>query len=280
MRFAPALCLLFVFATGWAAKPNPPPPTHYVLDEPAVLNENARRAIESLLIEHDRLTGEQIIIAIFQSLDEEERVDFTTRVFSEWKIGQRGKDNGVLLALYWKERKARIEVGYGLEPLLTDARSKTVFSDFLIPELKNNDPARALSLSVLEILRVIESPLIPTGQAQKILRGGGFQGRMRPRPAPTALPGWIVWLVLGSVICFIVFEQLTNREAHFTSGGWYRPSPLRRTRWTQVFHNLTSSTFWGSGRGSGGGGWSSGGGGGGFLGGGGGSGGGGASGNW
>src|SRR4051812_18020535 len=123
---AAALALLFFswMPLGHAAKAIPDAPRYYVLDEPGVLAAGPKRALETLLIEQDRIDGQQTLIAIFKSLDGEDLVDYSNRVFQAWKIGKRGKDNGVLLALYWDDRKARIEVGYGLEPILTDARSR------------------------------------------------------------------------------------------------------------------------------------------------------------
>lgn len=280
------LCGIFLGAPPcWADKSIPPPPTYYVLDEPRVLNASALQAIQTLLVEHDHATGEQVVIGIFQDLENEDLVDFTNRVFKEWKIGQRGKDNGVLLSLYWKNRKARIEVGYGLEPLLTDAKSKRVLTQILIPELKAGHPERALSLAVIEILQILESPLIQSGKAQAILKAGGYRGSFVPSQKP-ALNGWVIWLVLGVILLSIALNLITSADAHFTRSGWSRESP-----WRGKGRGLGAGFLTGLGMGSlgrsgrifhGGGGFGGGGGlgGGGFSGGGGLSGGGGASGSW
>ncbi len=256
-----------------AADLPPSPPTH-VLDEPGVLNPNVRTAVAALLAEHERITSEQFVVAIFNSLGEEDLVDYSSRIFQAWRIGKRGKDNGILLALYWNDRRARIEVGYGLEGLLTDARSKRVLEDFLIPELRARDPDRAISLSVLEVLDAVESPLIENGRAQEILRSGGMRGDFAPRTFQDApqIRGWWIWIVAGFFVLFLAFQFITAAEAHFTRGGWYRPNPWQRVRRRSTWHS-----GWGGGFGGGGGGW---GGGGGFSGGGGRSGGGGASGSW
>lgn len=253
-----------------AAKTLPQAPYYYVLDEPRILSPHALRALQTLLIEHDRSTGEQVLVAIFNSLDGEDLVSFTNRAFNEWKIGKRGKDNGALLALYWKDRKARIEVGYGLEPVLTDAKSKRVLEDFLIPELKVGKPDRAVSLAALEILKTLESPLTQDGKAQEILRSGGFRGGFRPTAGSGQVGFPFILLFIGLILLSMVLKALTAAEAHYTGRGWYRPNPWRRP---QGWH----SGGWGTGGGWGGG---FGGGGGGFSGGGGRSGGGGASGSW
>lgn len=282
-----AVALLGVsFASAGTAKPIPAPPYYYVLDEPHVLSPNTLRAVETLLIEHERVSGEQVLVAIFQSLGDEDLVDYTNRVFQQWKIGKRGKDNGVLLALYWNEHKARIEVGYGLEPVLTDAKSSAILSDILIPELKNSSPDRGISLAALEILRTLGSPLIQNGKAEEILKNGGFQGDWRPQEVYVPHTGGLaVWLFLTFIILTIILRAITGAEAHFTRSGWVRHNPWVPYRRANGFTSGALGGFLGGlgGGGFGGGGFGSGGGGGGFggfSGGGGSSGGGGASGGW
>jgi uncharacterized protein len=277
-RVAITAALLLLGATAFAAESAlpPSPPTH-VLDEPGILSPRVGQALRALLAEHERITSEQVLVAVFKTLGEEDLVDFTSRVFSSWKMGTRGKDNGALLALYWNDRKARIEVGYGLEASLTDAKSKRILEDYLIPELRRGDADRALSLAALQILETIESPLIENGRAEQILRDGGVRGSFASRGfdegAPTARAWW-VWIVVGFCALFFAFQFITSAEAHFTNRGWYRPNPLQRVRRRGIWHS-------GGGLGGGGfGGFGGGGGGGGFLGGGGRSGGGGASGSW
>lgn len=244
----------------------PSPPRTHVLDEPGILSPSVRSSLQTLLAEQDRLTSEQVVLAIFNSLQDQDPVDWTNRIFAKWGIGKKGKDNGVLLALYWKEHQTRIEVGYGLEPLLTDAKSKRVLEEFLIPGLKAGENDEALSLAVLEILRIIESPLVESGKAAQILRQGGLRGELQPISERGPPRGWVVWVVLGLILAAIALNILTSAEAHYTGEGWYRPRPRI---WRRPSH-----TIWG------GGGWGGGGGSGGFRSGGGLSGGGGASGQW
>ncbi len=286
-----ALGLLAASASHAAAPSIPPAPTHYVYDEAGALPASAAAAVDALLIEHDHATGQQILVAIFKSLDGEDLNDRTNEVFKKWGIGQRGKDNGALLALYWNDHKARIEVGYGLEDQLTDARSQHILNDFLFPELKAGHPERAVPLAVYQILTTIDSPLIANGLAERILRGEGkFQGNWNEVSGSGTTHGWIVWLVLGFILMTIVGNIMSSAEAHFTGTGWFRPKPWQRGNWPiggeggqrsgggvfPVFIPLPRSRGGGGFFGGGG----SGGDGGGFLGGGGSSGGGGASGGW
>ena len=260
-------CLLAALSwlpsSGAAEKPVPAAPQYYVLDEPGVLSQRATQALQNLALAHDQATGEQVVVAIFKGLDGEDLVQYTTRVFQTWRIGQRGKDNGVLLALYWNDRKARIEVGYGLEPLLTDARSKAVLEDFLIPALKDGQPDVALMSSAREILRIIESPVLqnaPDNWKPEIRRfGQGTVIQVGPKWAVL-----LALLIIGAVLLGIFLFIASMGDAVVTRAGWHRTTPWRRGGWGS----------------SSGGGWGGGFGGGGFSGGGGRSGGGGASGSW
>jgi uncharacterized protein len=281
------ICAAVLPAHAASDKAIPPAPYYYVLDEPHVLSPETLRAVQTLLIEHDRISGEQFLVAIFKSLGDEDPVDYTNRVFSAWKIGKRDKDNGILLALYWDDHKARIEVGYGFEGVLTDAKSKQILSDVLLPELKNSNPNRGISLAVLEILRTIGSPLVQSGKAEQILKSGGFQGAFRPQAVAPRTGGAFVWFFLGLILVVIVLRSVISADAHFTREGWYRSSPWQRRRrfGTGGFGGGLGgggAGGWFGGGGFGGGGFGGGGGGGfgGFSGGGGSSGGGGASGSW
>ncbi len=260
--------------------PLPAPPTSYVLDEPGVLDAKTLGSLQALLSRQDSVTGEQVVFAIFKTLSHQDLVTWTNQVFQHWKIGQKGKDNGVLLALYWQDHKARIEVGYGLESRLTDAKSKWIINEYLIPELKSNHPNAALTLTAIQILKTLNSPLIQNGEAEKILQQGGNPVHLTNTPLTSAHP--LVWWLLGFILFFLFFRIFFVGDSHFTRGN----EEGSHNSWTgknRRFRNRSRWWWGGGGGGFGGGGWGGGdgnGGGGGFSGGGGSSGGGGASGDW
>ncbi len=247
----------------------PAAPAAWVLDQAGVLSPEGKGQLSRLLKAHEDATTEQVVIAVFQSLEGQDLLETTNRVFQEWHIGQKNKDNGVLLALYWNDRKARIEVGYGLEPLLTDARAKRVLTEALVPRLKAGQSDLALLDSAVEILRAIESPVLKdspdAAAAQAALKAQRRPGRKVP-------VNFALVVALGVVI--LALRALMSAEAHYTARGWHHPSPLDPLRRRRQLEG----GFWGSGGGFGG--FGGGGGGGGFSGGGGRSGGGGASGGW
>ncbi len=224
-----------------AAARLPAAPTYSVLDEPQVLSERARIALETLLVEHERITGQKIVVAIFKSLNGNDLNDWTNRVFAAWKVGQREEDDGALLAVYWQEQQARIEVGYGLEDDLTDAKAHDLLETYLTPELKAGHTAghldRGVTRAVFQILQTIDSPLIESGRAEQIIRSGGVSALPRAELSdeiPTRF-GWVGWMVAGFFLLLFTLLRITSADAHFTGQGWYRPRP-----WWQ------GASFWGS----------------------------------
>ena len=123
IRLAIALALLAVSAPGAvsAALPIPPSPDRRVSDFAGALAPADRDRLEARLVERERTSRNQVVVAIFRSLQGESLEDYSVRLAEKWKIGQKGLDNGVIFLIFLEDRKMRIEVGYGLEGVLTDA---------------------------------------------------------------------------------------------------------------------------------------------------------------
>lgn len=273
LALAFTLALSLSGVAGAAPATVPPVPASYVYDEPGVTSGTTKTAVNRLLYRHDRATGEQVVIAIFDTLGEADLVQRTHEIFQAWGIGARGKDSGVLVALYWKERRARIEVGYGLEPTLTDVKSRELIEDVLVPYLRAGQTDDAISQVAVGVLRALGTPIADSPQARPLLPG-------TPGVNSRSGTGWVVWLFLGIVLVSIVGNLMSSADAHFSGRGWYRPRPWRRRRWVggstgPAIGGFRIGGFEGSGVR-----WGGGGSGGGFTGGGGRSGGGGASGAW
>ena len=97
-----------------------PKPHGLVTDLAGVLDADGKAGIEALLRETEQNTSAEIALATVPSLDGRTVEDYANALFNEWGVGKRGKDNGVLVLVAPTERKIRIEVGYGLEPVLPD----------------------------------------------------------------------------------------------------------------------------------------------------------------
>ena len=228
-------------------------PQGYVSDFAGVFTPPQRSSLENSLAELKRKTGAEIAVVALPSLEGGEVDDFTNRLFEKWGVGKKGKDNGVMILAAIQDRKARIEVGYGLESVVPDAEAGRILRDQMFPLFKQGRYAEGLCAGAEEVARLIAAA-----------SGAGIQGLSRRGSHTQSLPPWLPSVLFGVAaivaVCYML-DQIARGP---------------RTRWVS------------SGRGGWYGGWSSGGGfsGGGFSGGGfggfggGGSGGGGASGGW
>src|SRR5215470_591706 len=110
-----------------------------VVDQADILDQSARIALTEKLASLEASTTDQLVVATVRSLEGTSVEDYANRLFREWKLGQKDKNNGVLLLVAPNERKVRIEVGYGLEGTLTDARSRLIIESFILPRFRERD---------------------------------------------------------------------------------------------------------------------------------------------
>lgn len=223
-------------------------------DYAGLLSAAERERLETLLAERERATGAQMAIAVFRSLEGESLEDFSIRLAERWRVGRKDLDNGVILLVFVEDRRARMEVGYGLEPVVPDAEAGRIIREALAPAFREGRHAAGLEAAATAVYARIASADVRS-------RGGG-RG-----PDAATLAALLVFAVIAG---FIVMSQLGSarrvaRRNAYTAGhqGWYVPTDLYRGGWGMP-----------------GGGWSQRGGGGGFSPGGGRFGGGGASGSW
>lgn len=255
MPAAPLLAFLLVLLPAVALAQTFPALTGRVVDAANILRPEDRAALESKLNAHEERTTDQVVVATVPSLGGMEIEEYANRLYRHWQLGQREKDNGVLLLVAPRERRVRIEVGYGLEGALTDALSKIIITTAIAPRFQQNDFAGGINGGVDAILSIL------TGDAEQ------WQRRAEVREDeefinPLTDPFIALFLLL--VLISIISQVLSAWR------GPRRPYRRRRGGW------IVTGGGWGGG--FSGGGWS--GGGGGFSGGGGSSGGGGASGSW
>lgn len=226
-------------------------------DYAGVLGAGAASTIEAKLAVFEREDSTQIVVAVIPSLDGDAIEDVAVRAFERWGLGQKGRNNGVLLLISMADRRARIEVGYGLEDRLTDALSRRILEERLFPAFREKDFAGGVQAACDGIIEATR---------------GAYQAKPR-KSTPVPLLALIVPIVI-----LIVFMLIGLQGGSGISG-----------RGRRRFYR--SGPFWWGGTGGWGGGGFGGGGGGGFGGGGGGgfggfsgggglSGGGGASGSW
>lgn len=117
----------------------PPDLTGRVVDTAGILSPTTEAAITARLAALDDSTGTQVAVLTVPSLGGAVLEEVATRVFRDWALGQAGRDDGVLLLISRDDRELRIEVGYGLEGDLTDARAATIIRDEIVPRFRDGD---------------------------------------------------------------------------------------------------------------------------------------------
>jgi uncharacterized protein len=221
-----------------------------VNDYAGLLSPSDRARIESRLAERERATGAQVVVAIFRSLEGENLEDFSIRLAQQWRIGQKSLDNGVILLVFVEDRKVRLEVGYGLEPVIPDIVAGELIRETLAPRFREQRYAAGIEAATDAIYGRVSGQ--PAGKTAPPARG-----RSAPDVA-TVLLMILIFGVFGAAL-LSAMRNVSRRGYTATRGGWQSHPPI----------------FYGGGRG-----WSGRSGGGGFSGGGGRFGGGGASGSW
>ncbi len=140
--------------------------TGRVTDNAQILSDETRKAVTANLKAHEEKTTNQIAVLTVPTLDGVSIEEYAVTVFNTWKLGQKGKDNGVLLIVAPKDRKMRIEVGYGLEGTMTDGIAGSIIRNAITPFFKNNDYDRGIDEGVRAIINVLEGGQVPAETAK------------------------------------------------------------------------------------------------------------------
>jgi uncharacterized protein len=262
-------CLLLFSASFCAAEDvKKIHPTGYVSDLAGVITPEARTRLEALCAEVEQKTGAQLAIVTVQSLEGESVENYAVNLFKQLGVGSKKDNRGVLLLVAPSERKYRIEVGYGLEPVINDARAGDA-GRAMVPFLRQGDYGNAAEAAAWQLAKYIAddagvtlSGLPPAARDQKERGKGGFL---------------VFWVILGLIVLFRAIGSLSGRGGGGSGGSgllWFLLGMFASSSGRGSGRNWGSGSWGGGGFGGGG----SGGGFGGF--GGGSSGGGGASGSW
>jgi uncharacterized protein len=132
-----------------------PPLTGRIVDQANIIPAETRNAIEPKLVELEAKSGIQLVVATVTSLESQEIESYANELFRNWKLGEKTKNNGVLLLVAPNERRVRVEVGYGLEGTLTDALAKVIIANAIAPRFKAGDFGGGISRGVDDIITVL-----------------------------------------------------------------------------------------------------------------------------
>ena len=146
----------------------PPPPTHYFTDYASVVSSATSTRLDSMLENFERESSDQIVVAVFPKMQSDAPIkDYTLRIANSWKVGQKGKNNGVCLFLFVQDRKLRIQVGTGLEKALPDATCQQILDTKIIPRIKAGDYDGGLSAGVAAIIAATKGAYEGNGSIAK-----------------------------------------------------------------------------------------------------------------
>jgi uncharacterized protein len=283
-----------------------------VVDDANILSQGERDRLTAMLKAHEQETTNQIVVLTVPSLGDDSVEEYAVKVFEKWKLGQKGKDNGILVVVAPQEHKMRIEVGYGLEGTITDGTAGEIIRTWMTPAFKAGNFDKGVEDGVAAIISKIDGR--PVDRTPAVAPGASSSHGAAPMTMPQRLlfgafifvmlgiftvvgivvpgMGWFLYFFLIPFWSLFPMVIIGPRPTLYLLGAYLIGFPiaklkLRNQAWYQKSaRELKTSgrTSWGdfvvtSGGSSGGSSWSSGGGDS-FSGGGGDSGGGGASGSW
>ena len=185
------LALLLAGRVG-AAELEVPALRSAVTDRAGILSPVTRQKLESALQELQRVGGTQLAVLTLPDLAGLTIEQASIRVVDEWKLGSKQADNGVLLLVARDERKIRIEVGQGLEGVLTDAHSKRIIDEGITPLFRQGDMNGGITFGVYRIAQLTN----PTVDLRPYLEGQLRQGRSRSRREASPLSTFFGLLLL------------------------------------------------------------------------------------
>jgi uncharacterized protein len=169
-----SIILLWIMS-GWVWALEVPPLRGRVNDYASVFTQDQARGLEAQLAQFEQETGHQVAVLTVPTLEGEDIEGFSIRVAENWKIGKKGFDNGVILVVAVKDRRLRLEVGYGLEGVLPDAIAKTITSQYIVPHFRSQDYAGGIIAGMDAVMKVIrQEPLPESARRRNNEQDGGL----------------------------------------------------------------------------------------------------------
>ena len=234
-------CVCFASISGAYAAPAAltfPPLTGRVVDDAGLLSPQDRASLTASLAGLEARTSDQLVIVTLKSLQGTAIEDYGYQLGRAWGIGQKDRNSGALLIVSAGDKQVRIEVGYGLEGTLTDAASKIIIENAILPPFKTGDFAAGIKAGTGQIIQLLEGDDAASspGEAVNAISGPPVHG--------VPVPGWVILLgaltavsvlifcaVHGGFVCSAIFQMLFmmamsgrgkssgDRPSSFSGGG-------------------------------------------------------------
>jgi len=201
-RRVPALAAAFVLliCASLAIAQTFPKLTGRVVDDAHLLSAEQAQDISNQLAQLEQDSGRQLVVVTVPDLQGYEIEDYGYRLGRAWGIGSKESNDGALLIIAPKERKVRVEVGYGLEPVLTDALSSVIIQTQILPEFRQGNMAAGIIAGTTAIVSQLR---LPEDQA----RANAAEAAKRPRDQSGSIAPLIVWLVIMGFLVLPLFRR-------------------------------------------------------------------------
>lgn len=187
------------FGGGWVSDPN-----NY-------LNPEDRATLNSIITETENASTAQIAVVVLTSIGDEVPRDFAVDLFEHWGIGQAEKDNGLLILTVIDQRRTEFEVGYGLEPILTDALTTRIGLEELVPHFKNGDFGLGLITAVTRIQQILDNPDV----IDEIYDTGGVAYKPRLNPIIPIVGGYFLLFLFVLINYGSSVSKINRNKADF-----------------------------------------------------------------
>ena len=222
-------------AAGWAVDWKALRPQGYVSDFAGVVDASSKSQLENYCGVVERATGAQMALVVIPSLEGEPIEDVANTLFRAWGVGQKGKNEGILLLLSIGDRRSRLEVGYGLEPIIPDGMAGQILRE-MRPALRQKDYGDAMMAAAQTIGDTI-------AKAKNVSLTASLPRRNRPTTSDS-----IPWaLVIGAIVLVVVLSRFGRARGYSGYRGWGGGGFLPGL----ILGNMMNRSTWGS-RGSGG----------------------------
>jgi len=216
--------------------PDVPQPYALVNDFADLLSPDNQQQLEKKLLAYNDSTTNQIYIITVNSIGDYSIEDYALRTARKWKIGQQDKNNGILILISKNDRKVDIEVGYGLESVVSDYDSKHIIDELIVPAFKQSNYTLGINNAVDRVMGLIQGTYVTEVHGQE------------------SIPSW-VWVLIFIVAIFILSLIFSGKASVSAGGSSWSYSSSGGSSWSS---SSGGSSFGGGGGGSFGGGGSSG----------------------
>jgi len=214
VKFFNALFLLLFLLLPMSAAAGPQIPAQapgYVVDLAGVLDSGRKEQLSNLLKELDRKTTAQMVILTVKSLEGQDINSFSLQTAEQWKVGRKGKDNGLLFVVAMQDRKYRFEVGYGLESILPDSLVGSIGRKILVPYFKQGKYADGITAATGAVVKVI-------GDSHGVTISGMDKLPAARRPQSNNVSSGFLFFFFVLIGIVIVYSRSVNKKMRGKGG--------------------------------------------------------------